>query len=65
MTALPSAYLEQFSEPGGYLDYASVGPVSRRVREAVAGAMEAVAAPAGPVWEGLASNPAVASCAAS
>lgn len=53
MTALPAAYLEQFSEPPGYLDYASVGPVSRRVRESVARAMESVAAPPGPIWESL------------
>lgn len=54
MTGLPTAYLDQFSEPGGYLEFASTGPVSRRVGRAVANAMEAVASPVGPVWESIA-----------
>jgi len=53
VTALPAAYLEQFSEPPGYLEFASTGPVPRRVREAVARAMEAVATPSGPIWEAI------------
>lgn len=56
MTGLPTAYLEQFCEPGGYLEFASTGPVSRRVREAVHSTMEAVAAAAGPVWEAVAGS---------
>ena len=56
MTALPAAYLEQFSEPPGYLEFASTGPLSRRVREAVSGAMEAVAAPRGSAWEAVADS---------
>lgn len=53
MTGLPDAYLEEFSEPGGYLEFASTGPVSRRVRAAVDAALAAVAAPSGAVWEGV------------
>lgn len=48
------AYLEQFAEPPGYLDFASTGPVSRRVAEAVAQAMGAVAAPCGSAWDAVA-----------
>lgn len=33
--SLPAAYLDEFSEPAGYVDFASTGPVSRRVRAAV------------------------------
>ena len=32
---LPWAYLAEFSEPDGYLDFAGIGPVSRRVEEAL------------------------------
>ncbi len=35
MSRLPSAYLEQFSEPAGYLNFASIGPPSARVVGAV------------------------------
>ncbi len=56
VTALPAAYLEQFSEPPGYLEFASTGPVPRRVREAVAGALEAVAAPRASAWEAVADS---------
>lgn len=35
MPGLPAAYLDQFSEPGGYLNFASIGPPSKRVTEAV------------------------------
>jgi selenocysteine lyase/cysteine desulfurase len=53
VTGLPAAYLAQFSEPGGYLEFASTGPVSRRVQESVAGALAAVAAPPGTAWEAV------------
>jgi len=56
VTGLPGAYLEQFSEPGGYLEFASTGPPSRRVQEAVARAMAAVASPAGSAWEAVADS---------
>jgi len=56
VTALPAAYLEQFSEPPGYLEFASTGPVPLRVREAVAGALEAVAAPRASAWEEVAGS---------
>ena len=56
MTALPAAYLEQFAEPPGYLEFASTGPVSRRVRESMAAALEAVAAPRGTAWEAVAAR---------
>ncbi len=35
MSNLPWAYLAEFSEPDGYLDFAGIGPVSRRVEEAL------------------------------
>lgn len=54
MIRLPRVYLNQFSEPGGYLEFASTGPISRLVRDRVAQAMAAVAAPIGPVWESVA-----------
>lgn len=47
MTTLPAAYLEQFEEPPGYMEFASTGPVSRRVREAMASVLEVVASPQG------------------
>ena len=34
---LPAAYLDEFSEPAGYSNFASIGPVSHRVRHAVDG----------------------------
>ncbi len=36
MAELPCAYLDEFSEPSGYMNFASLGPVSRRSAEAVA-----------------------------
>jgi selenocysteine lyase/cysteine desulfurase len=54
VTSLPASYLDQFDEPVGYLEFASTGPVSRRVREALAAALEAVAAPAGRAWDAIA-----------
>jgi selenocysteine lyase/cysteine desulfurase len=56
MSGLPAAYLEEYSEPPGYLEFASTGPVSRRVREATTAAMEAVAAPSGSAWEAVAAS---------
>jgi selenocysteine lyase/cysteine desulfurase len=35
MSNLPWAYVAEFSEPDGYLDFAGIGPVSRRVEEAL------------------------------
>jgi len=64
VTGLPDAYLEQFSEPGGYLEFASTGPPSRRVQEAVAAALGAVASPAGSAWEEVAGSYAAALAAA-
>ena len=37
--ALPGAYLDEFSEPSGYLDFAAVGPLSRTARQAVVAAV--------------------------
>lgn len=48
---LPSAYLDEFSEPGGYLEFASIGPVSRRVRKAVDDLLALVASPPGSIAE--------------
>ena len=42
-------YLSEFSEPLGYLDFAAVGPPSRRVRQAVADGYARVSSPDGPV----------------
>lgn len=42
---LPSAYLQQFEEPRGYLEFASIGPVSRRVRTVLDEALQIVARP--------------------
>lgn len=56
MISLPAAYLAQFSEPPGYLEFASTGPLSQRVRQTVAEAMAAVSAPAGAVWESVESR---------
>lgn len=43
--AVSDAYLHEFSEPVGYLDFAGIGPPSHRVRAAVADAYARVAAP--------------------
>jgi len=53
---LPAAYLEQFGEPSGYLEFASTGPVSHRVREAVAAALEVVACPPGNASQAIAAR---------
>jgi len=44
---LPSAYLDEFTEPRGYLEFASIGPVSHRVRKAVDELWGLVASPPG------------------
>lgn len=46
---LPAAYLAEFSEPAGYLEFASIGPLSRRVQNEMANAYAAVAEPTGTV----------------
>jgi selenocysteine lyase/cysteine desulfurase len=56
VTALPRPYLDQFFEPGGYLEFASTGPVSRLVQEAVTRALEGVTSPSGPIWESIAGS---------
>ena len=56
MTGLRAAYLDQFCEPPGYLEFASTGPVSRRVREAMGGALDTVASPPGSAWEAIAAR---------
>ncbi|MCJ7726460.1 MAG: aminotransferase class V-fold PLP-dependent enzyme [Acidimicrobiia bacterium] len=43
--SLPSEYLDEFTEPAGYVDFASTGPVSRRVRSAVDGLMGMISSP--------------------
>lgn len=48
-----NAYLEQFDAPGGYLDFAAIGPPGRMVRSAVAGAIGAIAGPEVPITEVL------------
>jgi selenocysteine lyase/cysteine desulfurase len=47
--AVSDGYLLEFSEPLGYLDFASIGPPSRRVRSAVADAYARVSEPDGPL----------------
>lgn len=46
---LSDTYLNEFSEPIGYLDFAAIGPPSRRVRQAVADAYTRVSNPDGPI----------------
>jgi len=45
--SLPDAYLAEFTEQPGYLEFASTGPVSRRVRAALDDLMGMIAAPPG------------------
>ncbi len=45
--ALPDAYLAEFADPPGYLDFASTGPVSSRVATEVAKAYDWAHAPGG------------------
>ena len=47
--AVSDSYLHEFSEPLGYLDFAAIGPPSRRVRGAVADAYAKVSEPDGDV----------------
>jgi selenocysteine lyase/cysteine desulfurase len=47
--ALSANYFSEFSEPLGYLDFAAVGPPSRRVRQTVADAYARASEPDGPV----------------
>jgi selenocysteine lyase/cysteine desulfurase len=51
--AVSDAYLHEFSEPLGYLDFAAIGPPSRRVRTAVADAYSRVSEPGGPIGPSL------------
>ncbi len=44
--ALPASYLDEFAEPFGYVDFASVGPVSQRVAGALEQAWAGLHAPA-------------------
>lgn len=48
---LPQRYLEQFEEADGYLDFASIGPPSKHVRQSVQAAMDVVAAGGGRMIE--------------
>ena len=56
MTHLPVAYLEEFEEPPGYLEFASTGPVSRRVRGAMASVLDVVASPPGSASQAIAAR---------
>lgn len=47
--AVSDAYIHEFSEPLGYLDFAAIGPPSQRVRTAVADAYARVSEPDGPI----------------
>ncbi len=47
--SVSTSYLNEFSEPIGYLDFAAIGPPSLRVRNAVAEAYSRVSEPEGPV----------------
>jgi len=51
--SLPTAYLDEFDEPAGYLEFASTGPVSRRVRSTMDEVLAAVAVPRGSVTDSL------------
>lgn len=48
---LPAEYLAEFDEADGYLDFASIGPPSRNVRDSVRSAMDVVAAGGGRMIE--------------
>lgn len=48
---LPPQYLNEFEEADGYLDFASIGPPSRRVRDKVHAAMDVVAGGGGRMIE--------------
>ncbi len=48
---LPPHYLDQFEEADGYLDFASIGPPSKLVRQSVRAAMDVVAAGGGRMIE--------------
>jgi len=56
VSPLPAVYLEQFEESPGYLEFASTGPVSHRVREAMASVLEAVACPPGNASQAIAAR---------
>ncbi len=47
--AVSETYLSEFSEPVGYLDFAAIGPPSRRVRGAISDAYLRLSEPDGPV----------------
>lgn len=47
--AVSDSYLHEFGEPVGYLDFAAIGPPSRRVAKAVADAYARLAEPDGPI----------------
>ena len=51
--AVGDSYLHEFEEPLGYLDFAAIGPPSRRVRGAVADAFARVAQPDGSLGPAL------------
>ena len=63
MTALPSVYLDQFEEPPGYLEFASTGPVSHRVRRAMAEVLDVVACPPGNASQAIAARRGAATAA--
>lgn len=48
---LPAAYLEQFSAPDGYLEFAATGPMSRRVRKAMDALAERLEAKGAADWD--------------
>ncbi|MCB2223106.1 MAG: aminotransferase class V-fold PLP-dependent enzyme [Actinobacteria bacterium] len=53
MSLLPDAYLDEFSEPAGYVNYASIGPVSRRVRSVVDALLAEIASAEGALADAI------------
>ena len=50
---LPDAYLAEFVEPSGYMNFASIGPVSNRVRVTVDGLLGEIAAARGAIADAV------------
>ena len=51
--SLPAAYLDEFTAPAGYLEFASIGPVSRRARSAADRVDSLVDTPTGTIAEAV------------
>ena len=50
---LPDAYIDEFIEPPGYMNFASIGPVSNRVRATVDGLLGEIGAAQGAIADNI------------